>query len=114
MLVYEGEFDTHVAASRALNNKVFGLLSHGYYREALPLAKRSVELAQSSSAAFTAHDMYGVALALNGQPEEGLAECSIARDLALAEQDQQKIEKATNYMKSIARRYNLLLPPGVK
>ncbi len=82
--------------------------------EALPIAKRSVELAQSSSAAATAHEIYGVSLALSGQPEEGLSECSIARNLALAEQDQQEAQKVTVYMKSIAQRYNLLLPPGVQ
>jgi hypothetical protein len=114
MLVYEGEFDTHIAAARALNNKVFALLRLGRPAEALPLAKRAVELAQSSSVAATSHEMYGVSLAFNGQPEEGLAECSIARNLALSEGNQQKIDKATNYMKSIAQRYDLLLPPGVQ
>ena len=114
MLVYEGEFDTRVAAARALNNKAFALLRLDRPMDALPVAKRSIELAQSSSAAATAHYMYGVSLALTGQPEEGLSECVIARDLALADRDQQKADKATRYMKSIAQRYNLLLPPGVQ
>jgi hypothetical protein len=114
MLVYEGEYDTHVAAARALNNKAFALLRLDRPMDALPVAKRSVELAQSSSAAATAHYMYGVSLALTGQPEEGLSECAIARNLALADGDSQKVEKATQYMKSIAQRYNLLLPPGVE
>jgi hypothetical protein len=114
MLVYEGEYDTHVAAARALNNKAFELLSLDRPMEALLVAKRSIELAQSSSAASTAHYMYGVALALTGQPEEGLSECTIARNLALADGDPKKVEKATQYMKSIAQRYNLLLPPGIE
>lgn len=114
MLVYEGEFDAHVAAARALGNKALVLISLGRPKEALPVAKRSVELARSSSSAGAAHEVYGVSLALNGQPEEGLSECFIARNLALAEGNQFVAQKATEYMKSMAKHFNLVLPPGVQ
>jgi hypothetical protein len=115
MLVYAGEFDTHVAAARALANKAKRDIENGKPTEALPVAKQAVELAQSFP---YAHYWYGVSLAANDQPQEGLLECSIARRLALADARNQtrNREAATieQEMEDIAQKFDLPLPPGVK
>jgi hypothetical protein len=108
MLVYEGEFDTSVAAARALDNETGAALAHGDSIQALSLAKQAAELAQSSS---SAHKWYCVALALNGRPQEAFQECSLARRLALADPwkqgEVQEIER-------IARQLDLLPPAGAQ
>jgi 4-amino-4-deoxy-L-arabinose transferase-like glycosyltransferase len=78
MLVYEGEFDTRLAASRALDNKVLRLLQGGNFRAALFPSAEAVEMAQSSA---RAHDYYCVALASNGFPQQAIPECETARKL---------------------------------
>ncbi len=82
MLVYEGEFDTRVAASRALVNQVAALLKRRHAYEAIPLAKRALELTPSSP---MAHYWYGISLVANGQPQQAIEECSISRKLVLAD-----------------------------
>lgn len=84
MLVYVGEFDTRVAAARALDHKAIVSLIAGDYERALPLAKRAVELSQSSS---YAHTVYCNALESNGQRDAGLSECDVARRLSLEDRD---------------------------
>jgi 4-amino-4-deoxy-L-arabinose transferase-like glycosyltransferase len=79
MLVYEGEFNSRRAAGRALENKALRLLRGGDPRAALFPAAQAVEMAPSSA---RAHDYYGVALALNGYPQQGLLECETAIKLA--------------------------------
>ena len=89
-LVYEGEFDTRVAAARALDNKANRLLKERRHAEALPPAKEAVEL---SPATATAHDMYCLALLLNGHPKAALEECATARTLALPDIEGQRLAK---------------------
>jgi len=79
MLVYEGEFDTRVAAARALDNKVLRLLRGGDPKAAMLPAAEAAEMAQSW--AF-ARDLYGVVLARNGYLQQGLLECETAIKLA--------------------------------
>jgi hypothetical protein len=112
MLVYEGEFDTRVAAARALDNLVVARLAGGYNGEALSLAERAAELAQSSP---SAHKWYCISLALNGQPQAALSECSMARKLALADPRKQREGQEMDLtIKQIAQQFGLLPPPGVE
>ena len=80
MLVYEGEFDTRVAAARALDNQVKRLLFEGQYPAAMLPAEEAVEMSPSTA---TAHDMYGVTLLYNGYSQQALGECSAALKMAL-------------------------------
>jgi Flp pilus assembly protein TadD len=115
MLVYAGEFDTHVAAARALANKAKRDIETGNPAQALPVARQAVEVAQSFP---YAHYWYGIALAANGQPQEGLLECSIARRLALEDGwNQARNREAAaiqQQMEEIAQKFDLSLPPAVE
>ena len=83
MLVYHGEFDTHLAAASALDNKVTRLLGADDNPDAiLPLAREAVEIAPSS---YRTHDAYCGALKATGDTRQALSECSVA--LGLAEAD---------------------------
>ena len=115
MLVYAGEFDTHVAAARALANKAKRDIETGNPTEALPAARQAVEVAQSFP---YAHFWYGISLAANGQPQAGLLECSIARRLTLVDgwNRGRNREAATirQQMQDIAQKFDLPLPPEVE
>jgi 4-amino-4-deoxy-L-arabinose transferase-like glycosyltransferase len=89
-LVYEGDFDTRIAAARALDNKANRLLKERRHAEALFPAKAAVELSPSTA---TAHDMYCLALLLNGHPQQALEECATARSLALPDIEGQRLAK---------------------
>lgn len=88
MMVYEGEFDTTLAAARALANKALKLLEGGDPKEALVPAAKAVEMAPSSA---RAHDHYCVALTMNGYPREGLSECLVAKGLVAADPDDHQL-----------------------
>jgi len=112
MLVYEGEFDTPVAAARALDNEAGVLFASGQHAEALPLTKRAAELAPEM---MGAHESYCRSLAFNDRPEEALVECDAARKLALQEPwNQGQAQEAVRHMKYIAKRFGVPLPPGVE
>jgi 4-amino-4-deoxy-L-arabinose transferase-like glycosyltransferase len=111
ILIYEGEFDTTVAAARALDQKALSYLSVYDVNKALPLAKRAAEMARSYA---YAHEVYCVSLDWNGEPRESLAECSVARNLALADGDQKEVQNITRQIKGIAQRSGLQVPPGVE
>lgn len=88
MLVYEGEFDTRVAAARALDNRVRTFLWARDLRSALLTAKEAVEMAPNTA---TAHDSYCLALLGNGYLEQALGECSLAQKLALPDLEGQRL-----------------------
>jgi hypothetical protein len=91
MLVYEGEFDTRVAAARALDSTANRLLMEGGHpAEALLPAREAVEMSQSTAAT---HYKYCLALAINGYIQQGLGECSVALKLAQADPDGQDVAK---------------------
>jgi protein involved in temperature-dependent protein secretion len=88
--VYEGDFDTRIAAARALDNKANRLLKERRHAEALFPAKAAVQISPSTA---TAHDMYCLALLLNGHPQQALDECATARTLALPDIEGQRLAK---------------------
>jgi hypothetical protein len=90
MLVYEGEFDTRVAAARALDNQVKRLLYAGQYPAAMLPAEEAIQVAPSTA---TAHDMYGVALLYNGYSQQALGECSAALKMALPDIEGERLAK---------------------
>jgi hypothetical protein len=82
MMVYEGEFDTRVAAGGALENKALRLLHSSDPKAALFSAAKAVEMAPSSA---RAHYYHCVALAFSGYPQQEIPECETA--IKLAERD---------------------------
>ena len=90
MLVYEGEFDTRVAAARALDNQVKRLLFAGQYPAAMLPAEEAIQVAPSTA---TAHDMYGVALLYNGYSQQALGECSTALKMTLPDIEGERLAK---------------------
>jgi Dolichyl-phosphate-mannose-protein mannosyltransferase len=82
MMVYEGEFDTRVAAGGALENKALRLLHSSDPKAALFSAAKAVEMAPSSA---RAHYYHCVALAFSGYPQQKIPECETA--IKLAERD---------------------------
>jgi hypothetical protein len=82
MMVYEGEFDTRVAAGGALENKALRLLHSSDPKAALFSAAKAVEMAPSSA---RAHYYHCVALAFGGYPQQEIPECETA--IKLAERD---------------------------
>ncbi len=112
MMVYEGEFDTRLAAGRALENKARRLLHSGDPKAALLPAAEAVEMAPSS--AFT-HDCYCVALALSGYPQQALLECTVARKLALADPfDQALADDLSRRLDNGSQMLGMRLPPGAQ
>ncbi len=111
ILVYQGAFDTTALAARALDHKAVSYLVAEDVAKALPLARRAAEMVQSSA---YAHEVYCASLDWSGQPKEGLAECSLARNLALADGNQKEAQKITKHIKEIAQQSDLPLPPGVQ
>lgn len=109
MLVYEGEFETGAAAARALDHKALSL-GADREKEALDLAKQAVDLAQYSP---FAHYFYCGELASNGYPQDGLSQCSIAHDLALANHSSLEVHAIERQIKIIAAYFDLPLPPSV-
>jgi hypothetical protein len=90
MMVYEGEFDTRVAAARALDNQAKQLLLERQNAAAMLPATEAVEVAPSNA---TAHYMYGVALLYNGYPQQALGECTAALKEALPDMVGQRVAK---------------------
>ncbi len=110
MLVYEGEFDTRAAAARALDRRANLFLRIGREEEAFDLARQALYLAPDSA---NSHYWYGISLAFNEQPQQGLAECSYARKLFLTEGRNPRMAKqALEQMEIIADHFGLPLPPG--
>jgi len=111
MMVYEGEFDTRLAAARALDNKVLRLLQSGDAEAALFPAVQAIEITPSSG---RAHDSYCVALMMCHYPQQALSECSVARKLALADPlDPQLMKDVSLHLGAISQVFGLRLPPGV-
>lgn len=109
VLVYEGEFDTRVLASRALDLKAIPMLNAGRVQEGLALTRRAVDFAPSSP---HTHFWYCGALAVDDQPEAALAECAVARNLALAgPENPLALHVIEKQMKEIADHFGLPLPP---
>jgi hypothetical protein len=112
MLVYEGEFDTHVAAARALDNKANRLLLQGNPAAALLPARDAAEMSQSTA---NARYMYCMALAVNGYQQQGLGECSVALKLATADPEGQAAAKQiAQDMGLIEQMSGTQLPPGTQ
>jgi len=112
MLVYEGEFDTHLLAARALDVKVL-LFQMAINRPgALAASEEALRIAPDSA---VAHHAYGVSLALSGYPEEGLLECAIGLKLARANPYLQRdARQIKSDMKDLAKVFRVPLPPGVE
>jgi len=111
MLVYEGEFDTRVAAARALDNKAERLLKDGKHSAALLPAKQSVEMSPSTA---TAHEMYCLALLFNGHPQQALVECSAAQKLAVSDLEGRRLALGFAANLETVTRLNQKRPPGVR
>jgi hypothetical protein len=113
VLVYEGEFDTHLAAAWALNNKTWRLVSAGTNPTTiLPPAGEAVELAPAS---LRSRDYYCLALAINGYAQQALSECSVALRLAKADPlSQGAVQGITNRMEYISQVSGAPLPPGMQ
>jgi hypothetical protein len=114
VLVYEGDFDTRVAAARALDIKVGELMEKHNPVEALRLAERGAELAPAN---VFARNLYGLMLVLNGRTREGLGECAVSRALALAgtgPRNQQMALEIARQMQSISQGSGVPLPPGAE
>jgi tetratricopeptide (TPR) repeat protein len=112
MLVYEGEFDTRAAAARALDRRANLFLRIGRKEEAMDLARQALYLTPDSA---NSHYWYGVSLAFNDQPQQGLSECSYARGLFLADGRNQRMAKqALEQMQIIAKHFGLPLLSGVQ
>ncbi len=79
MMVYEGEFDSRAAAGAAFENKTLRLLHSSDPKSALLPAAQAVEMAPWSA---RAHYYHCVALAFNGYPQQEIAECETAINLA--------------------------------
>jgi hypothetical protein len=109
MLVYEGEFDTHLAAARAIDNKALRLMRAGSYSTALPLTEEAVEVAPTS---FEARDLYCVALANNGYPQEALMQCTVALRLSKARPlGLRAVREITRHLEVISQLSGVPLPP---
>jgi hypothetical protein len=108
MAVYEGEFDTRMEASRALDNKVLRLLQAGDRVGALPSAEQAVEITPTSA---KAHDFLCLALAMGGYPEKSLSECVVALKLAKAGQDSHHVaDVIREHLETLAKAFNMPLP----
>jgi phage tail sheath gpL-like len=111
MLVYEGEFDTRVAAARALDNKANRLLKAGKHAAALLPAREAVEVSQSTA---TAHDIYCLALLYNGHPQQALGECAVAQTLALPDMEGQRLAKGFAHNLEVVTRLNQMRPSAAR
>jgi hypothetical protein len=111
LLVYEGEFDTRVAAARALDNRVKRFLRAGDARSALLPAQEAVEVAQSTA---SAHDMYCLALLYNGYTQQALWECSLARKLALPDLEGRRLADDYAQDLELVRQVSERGPSGVQ
>jgi len=112
MMVYEGEFDTTLAAARALANKALKLLESGDPKGALVPAARAVELAPSLA---RAHDHYCVALTMNGYLREGLSECLAAKRLVTADpNDHQLALDISQNLAAVSQVLGVPVPTGAK
>ncbi|MGC2210169.1 MAG: glycosyltransferase family 39 protein [Candidatus Korobacteraceae bacterium] len=90
MMVYEGEFDTRVAAARALDNQAKTLVLERQCAAAMLPAEEAVEMSPSTA---SAHYMYGVALLYNGRPDLALGECTTALKEVLPDMVGQRVAK---------------------
>jgi hypothetical protein len=112
LLVYEGEFDTRVAAARALDNRVKRLLWAGDARSALLPAQEAVEIAPSTA---TARDSYCVALLFNGYLQDAFWQCSAAQKLALPDLEGQRLANDFAYhLEMVTQASRARLSPGVQ
>ncbi len=83
VLVYEGEFDTHIAAATILDDRILRLLRSRINPAAiLPPAEKLVEFEPTS---FRSHDLYCIALTANRNVRQAFGECTIALRLAKAD-----------------------------
>lgn len=80
LLVYEGDFDTHLAAAMSERLQATLAFSQGQTAAALVHEKRSAELAPESP---HAHNSYCTLLAATGQLESAFDECDRAQTLLL-------------------------------
>jgi 4-amino-4-deoxy-L-arabinose transferase-like glycosyltransferase len=112
MFVYEGEYDTSVAAARALCNLTGVLLESGDRANALLLARHAVELAPSYE---RSHYWYGITLVTNGYVQDGLFECSTARKLAMTDPlNQPDARNMTRYIQYISQEIGSPVPPEMQ
>jgi len=108
MVVYEGEFETHVLAARALEYKVWRQLKSGDRPGALESSEEAMRIASETSGA---HHAYGAALVLNGFPVKGIAEHVTA--LRLADANPNLWKEASNIridLKFLAKKFDVPLP----
>jgi len=80
LLVFNGDFDTRLAAAKTERDLMVRAASTGQLADALLHGKRAVELAPASP---QSHSFYCAALAQAGQLPEALNECYAARTLLL-------------------------------
>ena len=112
VLVYEGDFDTRVLAARALTLGALTHLIDGQRQEAMSSAEQSVALAPNNA---VGRQLLCLTLVANRRPQEGLLQCSIARNLALANPRSSELaDEITRQMRGIATQSSLPLPPGVE
>jgi hypothetical protein len=112
MLVYEGQFDTRIAAARALIIRSVQVFNEGRPDEALYFARQAVDTAPSYA---RAHELYCLTLATNGRPQEGLPECALAvQQLRADPRGEEEARTVLQQMMFISEHFRIPLPDGIR
>ena len=111
MLVYEGSFDTHLAAARVFDTRARAAVNRGESADGLANAQQAMELAPDSA---TAQFSFGVVLMQVGRYQEAMPHCQAAYDYAAPNHNLRMTHWASDCMHLLNERYGVPLPRGLQ